>query len=51
MAAEKNVVATRIDAIPTLIEDGVDGLLVEVDNPQDAADKVLWLYHHPEEAT
>ena len=50
MAAEKNVVATRIDAIPTLIEDGVDGLLVDVDNPQDAADKVLWLYHHPEEA-
>lgn len=50
MAAEKNVVATRIDAIPTLVEDGVDGLLVEVDNPQDAADKVLWLYHHPEEA-
>ncbi len=50
MAAEKNVVATKIDAIPTLIEDGVDGLLVEVDNPQDAANKVLWLHHHPEEA-
>lgn len=50
MAAEKNVVATRIDAIPTLVEDGVDGLLVEVDNPKDAADKVLWLYHHPREA-
>lgn len=50
MAAEKNVVATRIDAIPTLIEDGVDGLLVKVDNPQDAADKVFWLYNHQEEA-
>lgn len=50
MAAEKNVVATRTDAIPTLIHDGVDGLLVEVDNPQDAADKVLWLYNHPAEA-
>ena len=50
MAAEKNVVATKIDAIPTLVDDGVDGLLVEVDNPQDAADKVLWLYHHPKEA-
>lgn len=50
MAAEKNVVATKIDAIPTLIEDGVDGLLVEVDNPKDAADKVLWLYRHPDEA-
>ncbi len=50
MAAEKNVVATNIDAIPTLVNDGVDGLLVEVDNPQDAADKVLWLYRHPKEA-
>ncbi len=50
MAAEKNVVASRTDAIPTLVEDGVDGLLVDVDNPQDAADKVLWLYRHPEEA-
>ena len=51
MAAEKNVVATKIDAIPTLVDDGVDGLLVEMDNPQDAADKVLWLYRHPKEAT
>lgn len=50
MAAEKNVVATKIDAIPTLVDDGVDGLLVEMDNPQDAAEKVLWLYRHPKEA-
>ncbi len=50
MAAEKNVVATKIDAIPTLVEDGVDGLLVEVDNPQDAAEKVIWLYSHLKEA-
>lgn len=50
MAAEKNVIATRTDAIPTLIEDGVDGLLVDVDNPQQAAEKVLWLYHHQKEA-
>ena len=50
MAAEKNVVATKIDAIPTLVDDGVDGLLVEMDNPIDAAEKVLWLYRHPKEA-
>lgn len=50
MAAEKSVVATKVDAIPTLIEDGVDGLLVEVDNPRDAADKVFWIHLHPEEA-
>lgn len=50
MAAEKNVVATSIDAIPTLIDDGTDGLLVEVDSPEDVCDKVVWLYRHPDEA-
>lgn len=50
MTAGKNIVATRTDAIPTLIEDGVDGLLVEVDNPEDVKEKVLWLYNHPKEA-
>ena len=50
MAAGKNVVATRIDAIPTLIDDGVDGLLVDVDNPEDVRDKVVWLHSHLEEA-
>lgn len=50
MAAEKNVVATKIDAIPTLIDDGVDGFLVDVDNAEQAADKVLWLHTHPTEA-
>ena len=50
MAAEKNVVASRVDAIPTLIDDGTDGLLAEVDNPEDIKEKVLWLYNHPEEA-
>lgn len=50
MAAEKPVVATRADAIPTLIDDGVDGLLVDVNNPEDVRDKVLWLYNHPKEA-
>lgn len=50
MAAEKNVVATRIDAIPTLIDDGVDGLLVKVDSPEDVCEKVVWLYNHSKEA-
>lgn len=50
MAAEKNVIATRIDAIPTLITDGEDGLLVEVDNPKDVCDKVIWLINHPQDA-
>ena len=50
MAAVKNVVATRVDAIPTLVEDGVDGLLVPMDDADAAAEKVVWLYEHPEEA-
>ena len=50
MAAEKNVIASNIDAIPTLIDDGIDGILVEVDNPEDVANKVIWLYNHPKEA-
>lgn len=50
MAAEKNVVAARADAIPSLIEDGEDGFLVDIDNPEQAADKVLWFRNHPKEA-
>ena len=50
MAAEKNVVAARADSIPSLIEDGEDGFLVDIDNPEQAADKVLWLRNHPNEA-
>jgi glycosyltransferase involved in cell wall biosynthesis len=50
MAAEKNIVATRVDAIPTLIEDGKEGLLVDVDSPEDVKDKVLYIYNHPNEA-
>lgn len=50
MAAEKNVVATRADAIPSLIEDGKDGFLVDIGHPEQAADNVLWLHNHPDEA-
>lgn len=50
MASEKNVVAARTDAIPSLVDDGVDGFLVDVDNAEQAADKVLWLHMHPTEA-
>ena len=50
MAAEKNVVATRIDALPTIIEDGVDGSLVNVDSPEDLCEKILWIRNHPDDA-
>lgn len=50
MAACKNIVATRVDAIPTLVEDGVDGVLVDVDSPKETREKVIWLYQHPKAA-
>lgn len=50
MAAEKNVIATNVDAIPTLIDDGVDGLLVEKDDIYGVRDKVMYLISHPDEA-
>lgn len=50
MAAERNVVATRIDALPTIIDDKVDGLLCDVDSPKDLCEKILWLRNHPKES-
>ena len=44
MAAGKNFVATRVDAIPTIVQDGIDGVLVEVDNPALVADAVWRVY-------
>lgn len=49
MAARKPVVATSVDAIPTLIEDGVDGLLVDVDSPEDVCEKTMYIYNNNKE--
>jgi glycosyltransferase involved in cell wall biosynthesis len=48
MAARKNFVATRVDAIPTIVRDGVDGILVDVDSPIQAANAVIKLYKDDE---
>ena len=50
LAAEKNFVATNVDAIPTIVENGIDGELVNVDSPEEVADKVYFYYTHPVEA-
>ncbi|MDD6685275.1 MAG: glycosyltransferase [Lachnospiraceae bacterium] len=39
------VVATNVDAIPNIIEDGVNGLLVSADDASAAADSVMRIYH------
>ena len=44
MMAGKPIVATRVDAIPNIIKDGENGLLVEVDNAEAASKAVLRIY-------
>lgn len=48
MAAKKNFVATKIDAIPTIVRDGIDGILVDIDSPKQAADAIISLYKNKE---
>ncbi len=50
MAAKKNFVATKIDAIPTIVRNGIDGILVDVDSPQQASNAVISLYKNRETA-
>lgn len=44
MLCRKPIVATDVDAIPNLIEDHINGLLVPPENPQAACEAVLELY-------
>lgn len=44
MMAGKPIVASRVDAIPNIIEDGENGLLVEVDDVTGASEAVLRIY-------
>lgn len=44
MLSGKPIVATRVDAIPDIIIDGENGLLVDVDDAQSAAEAVLKLH-------
>ena len=43
MLAEVPIVATKVDAIPCLIEDGVNGMLVEKDDWESVAVRVVEL--------
>jgi glycosyltransferase involved in cell wall biosynthesis len=49
-AAGRPGVATRVGGVPELIEDGVNGFLVEKGDWQALADRMAWLLAHPEEA-
>lgn len=50
MAAGVNVISTKVDAITTLVTDGQNGFLVDIDSPSQVCDKVLWLHDNPSEA-
>ena len=44
MMAEKPIVATSVDAIPNIVRNEENGLLVEVDNAAEASEAVIRLY-------
>lgn len=48
MSMELPVVATNITGIPELIDDGINGLLVEKANSEDLANKIELLYNDPD---
>lgn len=45
MMASKPIVASRVDAIPNIIRNGENGLLVKVDDFAGASEAVLRIYH------
>lgn len=51
LVAGRPVVASRVGAIPEVIRDGVDGLLVRPDEPDELAAAVIRLVEDPELAT
>lgn len=48
MMAGKPIVASRVDAIPNIIRDGENGLLVEADDATGASEAVLRIYQEKE---
>lgn len=46
MMAEKPIVATSVDAIPNIVRNEENGLLVEVDNTAEASEAVIRLYRN-----
>jgi glycosyltransferase involved in cell wall biosynthesis len=48
MAMARPVIATRVGGIPSIIDDGVSGILVPPQDPETLADRILDLLIHPE---
>ena len=45
----KTVVATAVDGTPEVVNDGINGLLIESKSSRQIAEKVIWMVEHPEE--
>jgi glycosyltransferase involved in cell wall biosynthesis len=43
------VIASRVGALPELVEDGQTGLLFDAGSPEDLASKLAWAQRHPDE--
>jgi glycosyltransferase involved in cell wall biosynthesis len=48
MLQGRPVIASRLGGIPEVVEDGVTGLLFEAGNADDLAEKINYLWEHPE---
>lgn len=48
-SVEKTVIGTNVDGTPEIIEDGINGIIVEVKNENQLGSKINWMIEHPEE--
>ena len=44
----KPVIASKIGGVPEIIEDGVTGILIEPNHPEQIADRILYLFRNEE---
>jgi len=51
LALSRPVVASKIEGISDIISDGEDGLLVDTANPEEFAERIVFLCRNPEKAT
>ena len=48
MSLGRPIIASCLGGVPEIVEDGVTGLLFEAGNPDDLAEKIQYLWEHPD---